>query len=206
MKPSITPKTTIRVWDPLIRLFHWSLVVFFVVTYLSEDWLDLHVNAGYGILLLIGFRLIWGLIGARHARFFSFVRSPEHIKTHLKSMLSGRVLHYQGHNPVAALMVIALLISLILVVFSGLVTLAAEGQGPLVGTLFSGWNAHWMEEVHEFFANLTLLLIASHLVGVVLSSLLEQENLVRAMITGRKSERAHWQDGSNSEVGHEPSS
>lgn len=205
MKPSITQKPTIRVWDPLIRLFHWSLVVFFVVSYLSEDWMDLHVNAGYGVMFLVGFRLIWGLIGTRHALFFSFVRSPEQIKAHLKGMLSGQVLHYQGHNPVAALMVIALLISLILVVFSGLVALAAEGQGPLVGTLFSGWNAHWMEEVHEFFANLTLLLVMGHLAGVAISSLLERENLVRAMITGRKTQREHWQDEKNSEVTHEPS-
>jgi cytochrome b len=109
-------------------------------------------------------------------------------------MLSLKPPHYLGHNPVAAVMVVALLISIVLVAFSGMVLIASEGQGPLAGTLFAALNGEAMEEIHEFFANFTLLLVFAHVAGVVVSSLLEGENLVRAMITGRKKTRAQWAD------------
>lgn len=190
--------STIRAWDPLIRIFHWSLVLSFALAFITEDdWLSLHVQAGYAVSLLIGFRLIWGLIGTRQARFFTFVKSPAVVMSYLRQMLSLKVPHYLGHNPVAAVMVVALLISIALVSFTGMVTIASEGQGPLANTAFASWRGDWMEEVHEFFANFTLLLIVAHVSGVVLSSLLEGENLVRAMITGRKKDRPHWQDVQN---------
>jgi len=201
-----TDSSTIKVWDPLIRIFHWSLVLFFSIAFITEDdWLDLHVQAGYAVMLLIGFRLIWGLVGTSPARFFSFVKPPSVVIAHLKSMLKLHPKHYLGHNPVAAVMVVALLISILLVSFSGLITLAAEGQGPMAGTLFSNWNADWMEEIHEFFANFTLLLVFGHVAGVVISSLLEGENLIRAMITGRKQRRAHWEDVKQPEISNEKS-
>jgi cytochrome b len=187
--------STVKAWDPLVRVFHWSLVFFFLLAFASEDdWMNLHLWAGYAVSMLIGFRLLWGLIGTRNARFLTFVKSPAAVKQHLRDMLSLKPPHYLGHNPVAAVMVVALLISIILVAFSGMVLIASEGQGPLAGTLFAALNGEAMEEIHEFFANFTLLLVFAHVAGVVVSSLLEGENLVRAMITGRKKTRAQWAD------------
>jgi cytochrome b len=187
--------STVKAWDPLIRVFHWSLVLSFIIAFASEDdWMTVHIWSGYAITSLIGFRLLWGLVGTRNARFASFVRSRRVVIQHLKDMLTFKPAHYLGHNPVAAVMVIMLLTSLALVTFSGMVIIAGAGQGPLVDTLFSSWNAKWMEDIHELLANFTLLLIVTHVSGVIFSSFLEGENLVRAMITVRKKLRAHWED------------
>jgi cytochrome b len=191
---SSTP-ATVKAWDPLIRIFHWSLVLSVVIAFISEDdWMNVHIWAGYAVSVLIGIRLLWGLVGTRNARFTSFVRSRRVIMQHLKDMLAFKATHYLGHNPVAAVMVLLLLSSITLVAFSGVIMLAREGQGPLAHTMFSSWNGEWLEEIHEFLANFTLLLIVAHVSGVIFSSLLEGENLARAMLTGRKKLRAHWED------------
>jgi len=187
--------STVKAWDPLVRVFHWSLVFFFLLAFVTEDdWMSLHVWAGYAVSMLIGFRLLWGLVGTRNARFLSFVKSPKVVMRHLRDMLSRKPAHYLGHNPVAAVMVVALLVSIALVAFSGMALIASEGEGPLAGTLFASLNGETMEEIHEFFANFTLLLVFAHVAGVVVSSFLEGENLVRSMITGRKKERPQWAD------------
>lgn len=193
---------SVKAWDPLIRVFHWSLVFFVALAFITEDdWLNLHFLAGYTVSLLLGFRLLWGLVGTRNARFTSFVKSPKTVLSHLKGMISLRVLHYLGHNPVAAVMVISLLASLVLVSFSGMVIIAGDGEGPLAGTLFSSWRGDWMEDMHEFLADFTLLLIFFHVAGVLISSLLEGENLVKAMLTGRKKFRSRWEDFNPSQGG-----
>jgi cytochrome b len=187
--------STVKAWDPLIRIFHWSLVLSFVIAFVTEDdWMTVHIWAGYAVSSLIGFRLLWGLVGTRNARFTSFVRSRRAVVQHLKAMFTFKAPHYLGHNPVAAVMVILLLASIALVAFSGMVLIAGEGQGPLVDTLFSSWSGDWMEDLHEFLANFTLLLIFCHLAGVLFSSLVEGENLAKAMVTGRKKMRSHWED------------
>ena len=156
--------------------------------------MEIHAQAGYAVSFLIGFRLVWGLVGTRNARFSSFVKSPSAVKSHLRKMLSLKPPHYLGHNPVAAVMVILLLLSVALVSFTGIVTIASEGQGPLADTFFAAWRGEWMEEIHEFFANFTLLLVFVHVAGVLFSSFLERENLAKAMVTGRKKSRDHWED------------
>ena len=186
---------TTKAWDPLVRIFHWSLVFFFLLAFITEDdWLSIHVQAGYAVLLLIGFRLFWGVIGSRLARFSTFVKSPKTVFSYLGAMRSFKVPHYLGHNPVAAVMVIVLLVSVVMVSFTGMILIASEGQGPLASTLFASWRGEWVEEVHEFFANSTMLLVLVHVSGVLISSLLEGENLVKAMITGNKKTREHWAD------------
>jgi len=191
---SATP-SSVKAWDPLIRVFHWSLVISFVIAFIAEDeWMTVHIWAGYAVTSLIAFRLFWGLVGTRNARFASFVRSRRVVMRHLKDMLAFKPRHYLGHNPVAAVMVMLLLTSLVMVAFSGIVLIASEGQGPLVDTLFSSWNGDWMKDIHEFLANFTLLLVFCHLGGVFISSFLEGENLARAMVTGRKKIRPHWED------------
>ena len=180
----------IKVWDLPVRIFHWSLVLSFLLAYLSEDdWLDLHVLAGYSIAGLISFRLLWGFIGSRHARFRDFIRSPRMVISYLKDVLAFRAKRYLGHNPAGGAMVIALLLSLLFTTLSGLVVYGTEEMaGPLAGLLSA--TPHWLgevlEEIHEFFANLTLLLVIAHVVGVVIASLQHRENLVHAMFTGKK--------------------
>lgn len=187
--------STVKVWDPLIRVFHWSLVFFFLLAFITgDDWEALHVQTGYAASLLIAFRLLWGLVGTRNARFLTFVKSPAVMLAYVKSLLSFKVPHYLGHNPLGAAMVVVLLLSIALVSFSGMVLIAGEGSGPLAGTFLSSWNGDWIEEVHEFFANFTLLMVVIHISGVIFSSLLEGENLAKAMMTGRKKFRPHWED------------
>lgn len=178
---------TIKVWDPLVRVFHWSLVLSFFVAFITEDdWLSLHVQAGYTVALLIAFRLLWGVMGSRYARFSQFVKSPASVLSYLRQLLRFDVPHYLGHNPAAAAMILSLIISLVMVSVTGMAIIGAEGQGPLAGSFLAGMNAKWMEEVHEFFANFTLLLVVLHVLGVVVSSFVEGENLPRAMINGYK--------------------
>ena len=187
MSSLVNPADTIKVWDPLLRIFHWSLVLSFSLAYITEDdWLSLHVVAGYTVMMLIAFRILWGLVGPRYARFTQFIKSPAEVLIYIRKMLSFNVPHYLGHNPAAAAMILSLLLSIVLVSFSGMIIIAAEGQGPLANTFLAAINAEWMEEIHEFFANFTLVLVIMHVVGVLFSSLLEGQNLVKAMITGRK--------------------
>lgn len=204
-----TSVTTKPVWDIAIRIFHWSLVLFFTTSYLTgeEDSL-IHIYSGYAVGCLLIFRLVWGFIGSKHARFKDFVYAPRQVVKYARGMLKGNVSHTDGHNPLGGLMVIALLACLTLTTLSGLKVYGLEGHGPLAQTE-AGWlvsNAkasnpevisgmtkennesaeHFWEEIHEFFANFTLFLIVLHISGVIISSRLEKQNLVRAMITGKK--------------------
>jgi len=187
MQTETERRETTPVWDPLVRIFHWSLVAFFFIAYLTEDeLLSVHVYAGYAVAGLIGFRLAWGLIGTRHARFSDFVTSPTAVFRYLGRLLAGRAPHYTGHNPAGGAMILALLVSLALTTFFGMALIGGDGNGPLAGTFVASWSGEWLEEAHEVFANVTLFLVFLHVAGVVVSSLLEGQNLVKVMITGRK--------------------
>jgi cytochrome b len=180
----------VHVWDPLVRLFHWSLAASFMIAFLTEDdLLVVHVWAGYIILGLILVRLVWGFVGPRHARWSDFIKEPREIIAYLKDAMRFRASRYLGHNPAGGAMVIALLVSLAATGLSGLAVYGAqELSGPLapmLGGLSEGW-AHLMEDIHEVLANLTLLLVLLHLAGVAFASLEHRENLVRSMITGLK--------------------
>ena len=183
-------QNTVRIWDPFVRVFHWSLAGAFVVAYVSEDdFLDIHTFAGYTVLSLLVLRLVWGFIGTRHARFSDFVRPPSEAVSYVKESLLGKAKRYMGHNPAGGLMIVALMLSLLITTTSGIATLGAEeASGPLAGFMagvpYSVGEA--VEDVHEFFANLTLLLVLGHLAGVFFESLVHRENLIRSMITGNK--------------------
>jgi len=202
----------VRVWDPLVRLFHWSLVAAFVTAYFTGDEeSEVHIYAGYFILGLLVFRIVWGLVGTRHARFSDFLYSPRRTLQYLKSLRAGKPEHYLGHNPAGGWMVILLLVSLSLATWTGLQAYGQEGHGPLAGggevTLIapamadedgderaghegrhegSEGDEEFWEELHEFFANLTVFLVVIHIAGVVVTGRMHRENLVRAMITGDK--------------------
>ncbi|GJL82414.1 MAG: cytochrome b561 [marine bacterium B5-7] len=185
---TIKPRTML-VWDPLVRVFHWSLVVFFFIAYLTEDELEVvHIYAGYAVVLLVLFRIVWGVIGTPHARFSDFVTGPRRLLAYLKQMLAHRAPRYIGHNPAGAAMILALLGSLLATTISGMLLLGGDGAGPLAGVVISGFSGEWLEDVHEFFANATLVLVFLHVGGVILSSIAHRENLIKSMLTGRKRE------------------
>lgn len=169
----------VRVWDLPTRVFHWSLAASFVGAWLSaesERWRDVHVALGYTLAGLIAFRLVWGLVGSRYARFSGFAFPPSRVVVYLKSLFSGAPEHHLGHNPAGALAIFGLLTLGIVVTASGYANYQELG-------------GEWLEELHEGAANAMLGLVFIHLAGVVVSSLLHRENLVRAMITGWKQGR-----------------
>ncbi len=186
-----SPSLEVSVWDPLIRIFHWSLVTFFFVAYLSgDDLLQLHTWAGYGVLGLITFRLAWGLIGSRHARFIDFVKSPRVILQYLHDILQGRAKRYIGHNPAGGAMVLLLLAFLLGASWSGIALYGMEEHAGPLADWVRNWP-HWaediLEEAHEFLANATLLLVIVHVSGVLLASYQHDENLITSMWNGKKS-------------------
>jgi len=179
----------VKVWDPLVRIFHWSLVLAFFIAYFTEDdLLTLHVWAGYTVAGLVAFRLVWGLIGPRYARFSDFVYPPSEVKRFLRDTLYGRAKRYLGHNPAGGAMVILMLLSLILISFTGIALYGVEeGAGPLASWQSMGESVEeLLEETHEVLANFMLLLVFLHVAGVLIESWLHHENLVRSMFTGRK--------------------
>lgn len=164
------------VWDLPVRVFHWTLAASFAGAYAladTERLRNVHVTLGYTAIGLIVFRLLWGFMGTQHARFASFRYAPSQAFTYLREILTGRARRYVGHNPAGSWAVYALLA----------LGLATGASGYLH---YSGIGGEGMEEVHEACANLWLALVGLHLVGVVASSLAHRENLVRAMLTGRK--------------------
>ena len=176
-----------QVWDPLVRLFHWSLTLFFCLAYFLEgEWLSMHSHAGYTVFLLVVFRLVWGVIGPTHARFSDFITTPGTAITYLKQLLNGTAKRYVGHNPAGSAMIFALLISLSITTLSGMALFATQGSGPLAATFVASWPGHVLADIHEFFTDFTLLLVIVHMGGVLLTSVRHKQNLTRAMITGSK--------------------
>lgn len=166
----------ILVWDLPTRWFHWLLAASFLGAYLiaeSERWRSQHALLGYGVMALIGFRLLWGMVGSRYARFAAWPLAPKHALGYLRSWLRRRPEHHVGHNPLGSW---AILLMLGLCVTAGV----------------TGWIAHtrevseWVIELHGTAANATLAVIAMHLIGVITSSLAHRENLVAAMLHGYK--------------------
>ncbi len=175
------------VWDPLLRVFHWTLAFFFFLAYLFEsNELGMHSHAGYTVTLLILFRLVWGLIGPRHALFSDFLTPPGKVYAYLKQLCYRTAKRHIGHNPAGTGMILLLLITLLITAFTGMCLFAMEGSGPLANTFVSSWPGDIVEDVHEFFSDFTLVLIIVHVVGVLLTGLVHKENLIKAMITGEK--------------------
>lgn len=176
----------VYVWDPFVRIFHWSLVIAFTIAYLVEEPLTVHVWAGYVVGILVVARVIWGFVGSGHARFSDFGYSPTEAINYLRDTIASNAKRYLGHSPGGAAMVFALLVCLAATVVTGLIVYGGEHQaGPLAG-MFSKDTGEAVEEAHEIFANITLALVFFHLVGVAFASFAHRENLVRAMITGYK--------------------
>jgi cytochrome b len=159
----------------------------FTVAYLTEDdMLTVHVWAGYAVGVLIVARIVWGLVGSRHARFSDFIYDPATTLRYVRDLVLFRAERHLGHSPGGGAMVIILLLFLTATVVTGLVVYGGEQQaGPLAG-MFMKDTGESMEEIHEVIANVTLALIIAHIAAVILASFVHRENLVRAMVTGYK--------------------
>jgi cytochrome b len=188
LNPQRSPSVPeISVWDPFVRVFHWTVVVAFTVAYLTEDdTLTVHVWAGYVVGILVVARVLWGFVGPQYARFTDFVYAPATAFSYVRDLLLLRGRRYLGHSPGGGYMVVVLLIFLAATVITGLVVYGGDQQaGPLAG-MFTEEFGESFEEVHEVIANITLALIFLHIAAVILASFVHRENLVRAMITGKK--------------------
>ncbi len=177
----------IMVWDLPTRIFHWSLVGAFILAYVTEDdWLTVHVWAGYVVLALLVFRLAWGFLGNEYARFSSFVCKPKTSLAYIKVQIKGDGRRYLGHNPAGALMIVLLLLALLGVFVSGLVVYAADQNAGLLAIWVGPAYEDLFEEIHEGAVNFTVILIIGHIAGVIAESLIHKENLTRAMWHGHK--------------------
>lgn len=204
---------SINVWDIFVRVFHWVLAGSIVGMYISaEEMKSVHIRLGYLVVALVLARIVWGFIGTKHARFGDFLYRPAEIYRYLKSLLTGKPIHYIGHNPAGGLMIFVMLIALLATTFAGLKTLAADGRGPLAynttpsvlssayadedeheqdgkyhsGSLRNEAKETYWKEVHEMMTGFMLFLIIVHICGVLVSSWLHKENLTLSMVTGKK--------------------
>lgn len=166
----------ILVWDWPVRIGHWLMAGAFALAWLtaeSETWRLVHVFAGATVFAVAAFRLPWGFIGTRYARFADFVRGPGAVKTYLLSLLKLEPTHHTGHNPAGGWAIVLLLLL-------GMTTALAGWAN------YNEIGGEMMEELHEGLAAAMLTVVIVHLAGVVSGSLLHGENLPRAMLTGRK--------------------
>ncbi len=194
---NIANGASVKVWDVPVRVFHWTLVLGFAAAYLTAEFHygDIHALIGYALCVLLVARVVWGFYGSQYARFSSFIFSPAETIAYMRSMFGKHpIKHYYGHNPAGALMVFSLLALLTLIFVTGLVTEGViDFDGPFAGMALAvnDETAYAFRKVHELLIDVGLVLVALHLMGVVGGSIQHKENLVRAMITGRKKVVSH---------------
>jgi len=225
MEGTVIGKTMNRrlaVWDPLVRITHWAIVVGFATAYLTEDdLLTAHVWAGYTVGIAVTVRIIWGFIGPKHARFMDFLYGPTAVVSYLLELLRFRSKRYIGHSPAGGAMVIALLLCLVGTVVTGLALYGAEKKAGPLRALYAATTLVLPErgivvaaaadekrterrngadekkaalkEYHEVLANITLGLVIIHIMAVIWASIAHRENLAWSMVTGRKrADDATW--------------
>lgn len=169
----------VEVWDLPLRILHWALAASVPIAWFTANVLDtVHEVAGYAALALVAFRLVWGFVGPLHARFASFVRAPGIVLRYLRRLAHGRTDYYLGHNPGGAAMTVTLLL---------LVAVSSVSGWMQVTERFFGID--WVEVVHTYSSHLLLIMAIVHLIGVLLMCILQRQNLMLAMITGRKRAR-----------------
>jgi cytochrome b len=195
----------VKVWDPFVRIAHWTLAVSFFVAYLIvDDALGVHVWAGYLLGAVVILRILWGFVGSPHARFSDFIYRPTVVLAYLRDLVLLRSRRYLGHSPGGGAMVVALLVAILVTGATGLMTYAQEeGAGPLSGLIarqevpsrtqppqFDRERGEegegGLREVHSLAANLTLFLVIFHVLGVIIASYAHRENLALSMVNGRK--------------------
>jgi cytochrome b len=180
----------VKVWDLPVRLFHWLLVLLFAFMFFTgkagSDWMEWHMRAGYAVLALVLFRVLWGLVGSTHARFSNFLARPSTCLGFAKKLLERAPAPYAGHNPLGGWMVLALLLALLFQAGTGLFSnddLLSEG--PLA-SLISKTMSDRLSTLHSWNFNLLLLMAGVHLAAVLYHAGFMKENLIGAMFTGVK--------------------
>lgn len=191
MKTEDNNPQMITVWDRFVRVFHWGLVAAVTTAavtgfLLDASWINVHVWAAVAALGLVVVRIIWGFWGGTYARFSSFVMGPKPVWQYFQALRQGQEKRYIGHNPLGGAMVLALIAVILGIVASGVVLLGGVLKtGPLAFAVPYRLGDS-VQEVHEFLAIVLLGMIAAHIAGVVFESLRHKENLMRAMVTGKK--------------------
>jgi cytochrome b len=167
---------TVHVWDRFVRVFHWSLVFCVLANlFLVSDGETLHRWLGYTASGLVCMRIVWGFTGTRYARFSDFFPTPAKIRRHLQHMIAGKQEDYAGHNPVGAVMMLAMIA----------VVLGLGVSGYMQG-MDAFWGEEWVMELHEALANTMIAFVGIHACAGIAMSFVERTNLVKAMITGVK--------------------
>jgi len=172
----IDQKQSALVWDMPVRAFHWLLVISFAGAWLtseSEAQQMIHYAFGYSAIALILFRVVWGVVGTRYARFSQFIKGPTETIHHIKSLLTGNQHPELGHNPAGALAMVSLMVLILLIGLTGYWSVK-----EFLGDFMSG--------AHEVVSNLALVVVVIHIAAAIIMSFLQKENLVRSMVTGRK--------------------
>ena len=193
---AVDKAATVKVWDRFLRFFHWTLVLCFAMAFISGEVRasSIHVITGYVLCVLLAARVYWGFKGSEYARFRAFIYPISEALEYLRSMLKGNPKHYYGHNPAGALMVFTMFGLLAVIFISGLLTLGTiDFEGPLLflANRVSDETSYVFRHLHEFLPPVALGLVALHLLGVLVGSIQHKENLVRAMLTGKKSPPSH---------------
>lgn len=206
----------VAVWDPFVRIGHWLLAGLFATAYLTEgEPLWLHSWSGYAIAALVVARVVWGVVGPTHARFTDFIAGPAVVLADLTALARGRAQRHLGHTPAGGWAIVVLLVLLAGTTLSGMANLAwQKGTGPLSPFVGRGVPVKIalmaparadddddedeerhegrrgkkgpFQEVHELLANLTLAMVLIHVTGVIVVTLATGENLIGAMISGKK--------------------
>jgi len=182
------------IWDLPTRLFHWTLASCFAIAWLTSDgdrWHSLHVFAGYLMLGLVAFRVVWGFVGSHFSRFASFWFGPREAFDYLKQVASGHADRHVGHNPTGSLAIYILLAMTVAVGVSGIVTMGGDEQQGIAAGWFSFAQIQVLKKLHELGAIAMLLVVAGHITGVVVESVMHKENLARSMVTGFKDAAAN---------------
>jgi cytochrome b len=180
----------INVWDLPTRAFHWLLVVSFAVAYFSNlfgvSYFVYHLWSGYFVILLVVFRLFWGLIGAHHSRFINFIRHPKETFDYLRDLLKGKSKNYHGHNPLGAWMVVLLLITLLIQAVTGLFSNdEIFNTGPLYAYV-SHEVSLWLTAIHKDLFYWIFAAVVVHVLAVLAYLFFKRDNLIKPMITGIK--------------------
>jgi len=176
VSPSDTAPKDVKVWDPVVRVFHWTVVAGCTLNlFILEEGKYWHRMTGYTVAAAIAVRLIWGFVGTRHARFKGFFPTPRKVKEQIRGIIERKEKRYLGHNPLASIMMLVLIALLAATALTGWMT-----------TLDAFWGEKWLEQLHGTIANGIMVLVFIHAGAAIVESWRHRENLVWSMVTGRK--------------------